>query len=322
MSRLAVLVTGAGGFIGSVFVARLVRLGYDVAAVDRDPRRLAEFAGYLGTGRLRTFHVDITDQEAIVGAMMATQPAAVVHLAASHFIPECETRPRRAVDINVGGLINVLEAADQSHARSVVFASSADVYAASLEQLAESDPTLPPTVYGMTKLLGERLVSEWVGRRSGRRATTLRIFNVYGPTDNTPHVIPDILAGLRDGGEIRVGNLEARRDFIYVDDVVDILCRVLESTAPPTLLNVGTGLATSVSGVLEILQEVVDRPLTWVSDSTKIRENDRLWLRADTSRLRSAFPGFEPRDLQAGLADLLASGEVIGESRQRRFREG
>jgi UDP-glucose 4-epimerase len=195
----------------------------------------------------------------------------------------------------------------------VLFASTADVYAPSAEPLAEGDPARPSTVYGMTKLLGERLVAEWAAGRPERRATTLRIFNVYGPADRNPHVIPDILAGLLRGDEIRVGNTEAKRDFIHVDDLAELLCRVLASADPPALVNAGTGLATSVAELLGILQKLVDRPFAWSSDPAKVRPVDRLWLRADTGRLRSAFPGYAPRDLETGLGDVLAAlGVPVG----------
>jgi UDP-glucose 4-epimerase len=281
--------------------------------VDRDSTRLAEFAAHSDPGRLQRFHVDITDGDSVAAALAVARPAAIVHLAALHFIPACEAEPRRAVETNINGLINVLDAADRARTEFVLFASTADVYTSSAKSLGEGDPARPSTVYGATKLLGERLVAEWAERRPGRRATTLRIFNVYGPGDRNPHVIPDILEGLRRGGEIRVGNTEARRDFIHVDDLAELLCRVLACADPPTLVNAGTGLATSVAELLGILQGLVDRPFVWSSDSAKVRPADRLCLRADTARLRSAFPGFDPRDIETGLGDVLSAlGVPVG----------
>ena len=186
------------------------------------------------------------------------------------------------------------------------------MYTSSARPLAEGDPARPSTVYGTTKLLGERLVAEWAGRRPGRRVTSLRIFNVYGPADRNPHVIPDILTGLRRDSEIRVGNTKARRDFIHVDDIADLLCRVLASADPPALMNAGTGLTTSVAEILGILQKLLDRPFAWSSDSAKIRTADRLCLQADTARLQSAFPGFRPRCTETGLGDVLSAlGEPV-----------
>lgn len=319
MHRRTVLVTGAGGLIGSRLIAALLRLGYDVAAVDRDSRRLDRLIRDSGTDRLRTFHVDITERVDVLGAVAATKPAALVHLAAIHVIPHCEAQPRRAVGVNIDGLINVLDAADRAQTEFVLFGSTADVYTPSAAPLAESDPARPSTVYGISKLLGERLVAEWAGRQPGRRATSVRIFNVYGTGDSNPHVIPDIVKGLRGRGEIRVGNIGARRDFIHVDDLIDILCHVLSSAEPPTLVNAGTGRATSVAEILGIIQRLVRRPLTWSSDLAKMRVNDRLHLRADTSRLRTSFPGFDPRDLETGLVDVLAAAgvQVVGPRRSR-----
>lgn len=313
MPRRTVLVTGAGGLIGSALVPALLGLDHDVAVVDRDATRLEQFAAHSDSGRVQMFHVDITDAAGIARAVAAARPVAIVHLAALHFIPECEAEPRRTVETNIDGLVNVLDAADRVGAEFVLFASTADVYTSSAEPLAEGDPTRPSTVYGATKLFGERLVAEWARHRLGRRATNLRIFNVYGPADRNPHVIPDILKGMQRGGEIRVGNTEARRDFIHVDDLAELLCRVLASADPPALVNAGTGLTTSVAELLGILQKLVDCPFAWSSDPAKVRQADRLCLRADTARLRSAFPGFDPRDIETGLGDVLtALGVPVG----------
>lgn len=313
MPRSTVFVTGGGGLIGSALVPSLLDLDLDVSVADRDSTRLEQFAAFSNSGRVRTFDVDITNADRIAMAMAVARPAAIVHLAAMHFIPECEAEPRSTVGTNLDGLVNVLDAAGREGTEFVLFASTADVYESSVEPLAEGDLTCSSTVYGATKLLGERLVAEWAEGQVGRRATSLRIFNVYGPADRNPHVIPDILKGIQQGGEIRVGNAEARRDFIHVDDLAELLCRVLTSVDPPTLVNAGTGQTTSVAELLQLLQGLVDRPFVWSSDPAKVRQSDRICLRADTTRLRSSFPGFEPRDIETGLGDVLAAlGVPVG----------
>jgi UDP-glucose 4-epimerase len=309
MHRSSILVTGAAGFIGSALVGALLARGYDVTAVDEDSLGLKRLAS-IDSGHLRIQRTDITNFADVADIMARTNPAAVVHLAALHVIPVCETQPRRTVDVNVTGLINVLQAADTSSTERVIFASSADVYAASDKPLAESDPARPSTVYGASKLLGERLVSEW-GSPPERRTTSIRIFNVYGPGDRNPHVIPDVLRHIRQGVPIRVGNTEASRDFIYVDDVVDILCRVLELDEPPSVLNAGTGSATTVRQLLDLIQGLIGYSLPWMSDATKFRPNDRSYLQADTSMLRSILPEVDPRGLDAGLRHLLVADGVL-----------
>lgn len=317
MHRSSILVTGAAGFIGSALVGALLARGYDVTAVDEDSCGLERLAS-IGSGRLRIQRTDITNSVDVADLMARTNPAAIIHLTALHVIPVCETQPRRTVEVNVTGLINVLRAADTSSTKRVIFASSADVYAASDKPLAESDPVRPSTVYGVSKLLGERLVSEWGGSRPERRTTSIRIFNVYGPGDRNPHVIPDILRHIERGVvPIRVGNTEASRDFIYVDDVVNILWRVLELDEPPAILNAGTGSATTVRQLLDLIQGLVGYPLSWISDTAKIRPNDRSHLQADTSMLRSVLPEVDPRGLEAGLRHLLAADGVLLD-RQRR----
>jgi UDP-glucose 4-epimerase len=307
MLRPSILVTGAGGFIGVMLVNALIRKGYDVVGVDRDQHRLDRLSRGLRCDLLRLVCLDITASTDIVEVARHARPAAVVHLAAMHVIPLCEAQPHLAVNVNIAGLCNVLAAADQAQLDFVLFASTADVYASAQHSIAEDDTTSPSSVYGASKLLGERLVAEWAAQRASRRATSVRIFNVYGPGDGNPHVVPDLVEALRRGGTIPVGNVDARRDFIHVEDVITLLCRILETPMPPDIINAGTGVATSVAEILDTLQGLIDRPLSWRRDPARLRTSDRMHLQADTSRMQAFFPGFTPRPLDVGLSDLLAS---------------
>ncbi len=302
-----VLVTGAAGFIGSALVKALITVGRPVVAIDRDERRLRDLVRRVPSPQFRHQVIDVTAAEAIADVAAATRPAAVVHLAARHMIAQCEQGPRETVDVNIGGLINTLAAAGRAGAGFFLFASTADVYAPGRAPHAESNPTRPSTVYGTTKLLGERLVAEWAAGVPGRRATSMRIFNVYGPGDQNPHVIPDLLRGLRSGGVIRMGNVESRRDFIHVDDLAELMCGVLDSSAPPGQVNAGTGTATSVAELIQLIGMTLGRPVHWTSETSRRRPEDRPHLEADPARARSLFPAFDPRPLAAGLAELLAS---------------
>lgn len=311
LCRRSVLVTGAGGFIGSRLVKMLVGRGHLVAAVDHDVTRLQRL-GRLRGGNLHTFHCDITDAGGIAAAVRAANPDAVVHLAAQHLIPQCEARPAQAVAVNVTGLINTLTAADEAGPDLVVFASTADVYAPSDEPVAEDDLVQPANVYGASKFLGERLVAEWQ-RRPGRKATSVRIFNVYGPGDGNPHVIPEIVGGLLRREPIRLGNLEPRRDFVYVDDVVEVIGRIVETPEPPAVLNTGTGVATSIGELLTVFEDLVHDPLAWEHDRAKARPADRRHLQADASLMQALMPDLVPRGLHAGLWEtLVGEGLTLG----------
>jgi UDP-glucose 4-epimerase len=310
MLRPVILVTGAGGFIGAMLVNALIRKGHEVVAVDRDQHRLDRIFRAVRSDLLRLACSDITDPANIVEVARQTRPAAIAHLAAMHVIPHCEAQPHVAVNVNIGGLCNVLAAADQAPVDFLLFASTADVYAPAQHPLAEDDPTSTSSVYGASKLLGERLVAEWAARRTSRQATSVRIFNAYGPGDSNPHVVPDLIEGLRRGGMVSVGNVDSRRDFIHVEDVVTLLCRILEMPMPPATINAGTGVATSVAEVLDTLQDLVGRPLPWRLDPARLRSLDREHLQAGTSRTQALFPGFTPRPLDVGLSDLLAGSDM------------
>jgi len=125
MLRPSILVTGAGGFIGAMLVNALIIKGHEVVAVDRDQHRLDRISRGLCTNFLRLVCSDITDPTDILEVARQTQSAAIVHLAAMHVIPHCEAQPHMAVNVNIGGLCNMLAAADQAPVDFILFASRA-----------------------------------------------------------------------------------------------------------------------------------------------------------------------------------------------------
>ena len=307
MIKHRALVTGAAGFIGRPLVRRLLDRGYDVAALDNRRSGLEQMSDLARTGHLRVDKCDITDQSHVAHVIRRESPSALIHLAAHHYIPFCEGNPRETVHVNLHGLSNILSALDHTHGTPhvVLFASSADVYAPSDGPMAEDDQTQPSSVYGATKLLGERLMLEWARARRGRRIINGRLFNVYGPGDRTPHLIPHILDGVRTGGPIMLGTLAPKRDYIYIDDVVALLCALIEMPKSPQVLNLGTGQASSVAEVVEAVGAVIGHPLTARVDAQRARPTDRVHLQADTARLKAMFPDFRPYSLRSGLTDML-----------------
>jgi UDP-glucose 4-epimerase len=300
MSR-RILVTGGAGFIGSHLVERLVAAGERTAVIDDLSRGRRE---WLSPGaELR--ELDLRDAAALRQAVEQLAPEVVVHLAALHFIPAVEGAPELARDINVSGTTILLEALAARPPELVLFASTAAVYPDRRGPVAESCAPGPIDLYGGTKLEGEQLVAEFAGR-TGTRCVVARIFNVIGRRETNRHVVPELVEQIhRQVSPVRLGNLDARRDYTDVLDVSDALQRLLAVSDGPNTFNVGSGRSTSVADLVRTCERIVGRPLPVQVDVEKLRTQDRKELVADARLVRETTGWRVERSLEDTLTELL-----------------
>ncbi|MGH8636960.1 MAG: NAD-dependent epimerase/dehydratase family protein [Burkholderiales bacterium] len=299
--RPTVLVTGGAGFIGSALCSRLLAAGRRVVAYDdlsRGRRDLLPSAVQLIEG-------DIRDRERLRAAIGDTTPDALVHLAAMHFIPDCVARPQETVAVNVEGTRCVLDSCRGSSIRGVVFASSGAVYEPSDEPCVEGHTALRPLeVYGESKLAAEDLARAFQ-RDTAIPTSVVRFFNAIGRNETNPHVIPHIFESLQSSDVIRLGNMAPRRDYIDTRDLADAMLAVLDAAHGFSVLNVGTGVACSVSEIVDLIGSILGRRITVVGEPARMRATERMLLVADISRIRHAT-GWTPRiSLKQSLKDLV-----------------
>jgi UDP-glucose 4-epimerase len=166
-------------------------------------------------------------------------------------------------------------------------------------------------VYGLSKLVAEMLIAQWHAMLARRcRVVVGRLFNVYGPGDTNPHVLPEIVQQLRRGNVLRLGNVAPRRDYVWVDDVALAIASLVGTSAARrdhsiTTVNVGTGVSTCVEEIVERLASVTGRALSIDTDPERVRESDRPNLQADTSRFRALYGHALPTALEDGLRILV-----------------
>ena len=217
-----VLVTGAGGFVGSHLVETLVARGADVRAFVR-------YTSCGGIGSL-TFlprevlqgveirRGDLRDSSAILQAVKGCE--AVFHLGALTSIPYSYQHPREVVETNLLGTLNVLEAARRTPPRSVVHVSTSEVYGtAQTVPINEQHPLRAQSPYAASKVGADQLAESY-HRCFGVPVTTIRPFNIYGPRQSARAVIPTIMMQALAGSAIRLGSLYPTRDFTFVRDTV------------------------------------------------------------------------------------------------------
>lgn len=251
-----VLVTGGLGYIGSYVVPDLLSRGWRVRILDNyyrcDPEVAANLASMPG---VEVIEGDVRYSTSIERAVRGAE--AVVHLAAV-CINKSISDPTESIDVNLTGTQNVLEAAEGRGVRRVVFSSSASVYGnAVVMPMREDSPLNPVTPYCIAKAASEQLLS-FYGARAGISWLALRFFNVYGPGQPTDayytSVVLTFLRRLATGEPpIIDGNGEQSMDFVHVSDVARAVGLALDSEVSADVLNVGTGIQTSVAELADLL---------------------------------------------------------------------
>ncbi|MGH3171694.1 MAG: NAD-dependent epimerase/dehydratase family protein, partial [Trebonia sp.] len=191
------LVTGGCGFAGSALVRRLVAQSHEVLVVDDLSRGSSENLGP-ARDQVRLVREDVTS--GLGRVFESFQPEAVFHLAALHFIPDCDADPVRCLRVNVDGTRAVLEAtAALRHPVSLVLASSAAVYAPADGPLHEQEDALGPVdVYGHSKRWAEELAAGFAAS-TGTAVGIARLFNIFGPGETNAHFIPSLICQLKAG---------------------------------------------------------------------------------------------------------------------------
>ena len=260
------LVTGGAGFIGSHLVDALVERGDDVVAVDNLSTGRRENLATATANGAELVEGDITDPSIVAAEFERTRPEVVFHLAAQIDVRRSVTDPVFDMNVNVGGTINLLEAARLMDSPRFVFASTGGaIYGEGqgLElPLDETATCRPDAPYGQSKFAAEGYASLF-GRLFGLSTVALRLGNVYGPRQDPlgeAGVVAIFCGALLTGGTPRVfGDGHQTRDYVYVDDIVAafLAAAAVDSTGT---YNVGTGVETSVLDLGKLIGEACDRP--------------------------------------------------------------
>ena len=306
------LVTGGAGFIGAHLVRALLDAGCSVVVLDNFLKRPLAQLDLPHATAVTVIEGDLRDRDSTIAAVASAEADLVVHLAAHHFIPFCVANPAEALRLNVLGTQHLVDGVMATRqCRRFILASTADVYAPSERPHTESDRLAAENVYGASKRLSEELVAFSARQSPTIKFLVARFFNVYGPGETNPHLIPDILDALAIGAPLRLGNLEPRRDYVYVGDVIEALLRLGRYDGASPVFNVGTGRGSSAREVVRELERVLERPITIDVDPSKVRHVDRPSLVADPSLARNELGFVATTSLHTGLRRMLAEAKIV-----------
>ena len=303
-SSKKVLVTGAGGFIGSHLTERLVELGAQVTALVR----------YTSTGTWgwldRSEHKDqisvtlgdVRDQDVVLRMMDGID--IVFHLAALIGIPYSYHAPLSYVRTNIEGTVNILQAALRCNVERVLQTSTSEVYgSARTIPIAEEHPLQGQSPYSASKI-GADKIAESFHLSFNLPVVVVRPFNTFGPRQSARAVIPTIITQALRESAISLGNLEPTRDLNYVADTVEGFVKAAAApNAVGQVINLGTGREISIGNLAETILSMMGKRLPVLSENTRLRppgsEVDRLC--ADNTKAREIL-GWEPKyTLEDGL---------------------
>jgi NAD dependent epimerase/dehydratase len=255
-----VVVTGAGGFIGSHLVERLVAAGANVTAFVRYNSR--NDSGFLAphTKCIRIVPGDLRDPEAVRTALEGAHT--VFHLAAAISIPYSYVHPVEVFEVNAQGTINVLVGARDAGVQRVVTASTSEVYGSAVYvPIDEKHPKQPQSPYSASKIAADAAALSFHASFK-LPVTVVRPFNTYGPRQSDRAIIPTIISQALTQPEITIGNTAPTRDFTYVSDTVDGFLELAASEATiGQEVNLGTGSEISIGDLVQVINQIVGRDL-------------------------------------------------------------
>lgn len=300
-----VLVTGAGGFIGSHLVETLLRKGARVRALVRyNSRNDPGLVRYLPADLASVLELvvgDLRDLAAVKQAMSGVSH--VFHLGALIAIPYSYLHPIEVVETNMMGTLNVLMAAQATGVERLVHTSSSEVYGTALRvPIDEDHPLQGQSPYSASKIGADKLAESFFCAYN-LPVVTLRPFNTFGPRQSARAVIPTMIVQALTQSMIRLGNLDATRDFTYVLDTVNGFLKVGQASGVEgKTINLGTGQETRIGDLAKKIIALVGKPAK---------------IQIDTGRLRP-----EKSEVRRLVSDNRMAGELIAWQPEVAFEDG
>jgi GDP-4-dehydro-6-deoxy-D-mannose reductase len=300
------LIIGVAGFVGKHLVNELKDSGWDVYGTKLPTETVSI--------NIPVYGLDVLDANAIKGLLRKTGPDCIFYLAAQSSVAVSWKQPAQTVDVNVKGAVNLLEAVrDMEKPPRVLLVGSGEEYGYVLPEelpVTENTALRPGNIYAGTKV-AQGMLGQVYARAYGLMIIIVRAFNHIGPGQTDTFVVPSFCKQVAEieaagsKGSIKAGNLDAKRDFTDVRDIVRAYRLLIESGSSGEIYNIGRGKAIAISEILEKIIKLSDAAITVVRDPERMRPSDVPVIEADISKL-TACTGWKPEiSLEETLRDVL-----------------
>jgi len=294
-----ILVTGAGGFIGSHLTEKLLKSGARVTALVRyTSSGRAGWLEYLSPRSKTDLNIirgDIRDPDICKLAVRGNKY--IFHLAAQIAIPYSYIAPRDFVAVNIMGTGNMLQAARDAGISKFLHVSTSEVYGtAQYIPINELHPQVGQSPYSASKIGADKLAQSF-NLSFGLPLVTIRPFNCFGPRQSPRAVIPTIILQALRGRTIRLGNVSSRRDMNYVEDISEgMISACFSDNTDGLTLNLATGIDHSIKDIVTNIGDILGKKLVIKSERRRYRPKDSEVLRLQgDSRLAAETFGYKPR---------------------------
>jgi nucleoside-diphosphate-sugar epimerase len=312
MSERVFLVTGAAGFVGANLCRRLVQTQGELHIFVKPTTRLWRLDDI--RDKLFIHHVDLCDAQAVEERITAVRPSVIYHLATRGAYPS-QNDGDSILLVNVFGLWNLVNACAKRGCELLVNTGSSSEYGRKAFAMRETDNLEPDSYYAVAKA-AQSLLARLCSRTIELPLVTLRLFSVYGPYEEPTRLIPRLMMAALFDDPIKMVNPNTARDFVYVDDVVDVYMDIEGlSRLPGEILNVGTGVQSSLSDVVATTEVLLGRKinhLAWGDMPPRAWDTD-VWV-ADVSKLRRMTSAYPRTTLRDGIAKCIEWFREHGDS--------
>lgn len=305
MSRETILITGAAGFIGSHLTKRLASEGKRVIALvkkDTDTSRLDDIQETISF-----VYTDICDAAAIKEEIRRIKPDGIFHLAASNIASGVTAGHEDVIRVNLLGTKNLIDALVGSSCRFFVNTGSFMEYGPKDHPVREDEMCAPTELYSITKL-GATLYGQAMARQHGLPIVTVRLFTPYGPKMQSGRLAYEVVRRALKGEEIEVGDASTTRDFIYVDDIIDLYLAVEENAEKykGEIFNCGGGQRRGLGDFVRLVLRLTNSSSLVHWNSRPALAYDGLLWQADITKAHEAF-GWKPKvSLEEGVRRMIA----------------
>lgn len=281
----SILITGGAGFIGATLIRELIKLKYDVNIILKKSSDLWRIKDILD--KVKIYYVDLMDKNKLSKTVRKVNPALIVHLATySNYRSQSDVE--QMTEININGTLNLLEASKSINYKIFINTGSSSEYGIKEKPMKENDLLEPISFYAATKA-SATLLCQVFAKEHKKPIITLRPFSVYGPYEEKKRFIPTIIRSVIEDKPIKLTSGTQRRDYIFVEDVVDIYIKIIAKgkKLAGQILNMGTGIEYTNDEVVKALFKVTGKKVKiekgafpkrlwdtshWVADISKTRK--------------------------------------------------